>query len=94
MNELNERTDKRTDIRITIYPRNFVCGGYKKLSWDTLCASLINNKKEKIRTLHVEIKAYYVLIDTNNVANTGFKQIHFMTTMLEKCMFLSKQENQ
>ena len=26
----NERTKGRTDIRITIYPRNFVCGGYKK----------------------------------------------------------------
>ena len=26
----NERTNERTDIRITIYPRNFVCGGYKK----------------------------------------------------------------
>ena len=25
------RTDGRTDIRITIYPRNFVCGGYNKI---------------------------------------------------------------
>ena len=25
------RTNKRTDIRIIIYPRNFVCGGYKIL---------------------------------------------------------------
>ena len=91
MNGLNERTDEHKDHYIPLQLR---LRGVKKLSWDTLCASLINNKKEKIRTLHVEIKAYYVLIDTNNVANTGFKQIHFMTTMVEKCMFLSKQENQ
>ena len=26
----NERTNERTDIRITIYPPNFVCGGYNK----------------------------------------------------------------
>ena len=24
------RTNERTDIRTTIYPRNFVCGGYNK----------------------------------------------------------------
>ena len=25
------RTNERTDIRITIYPREFVCGGYKNI---------------------------------------------------------------
>ena len=27
----DERTNERTDIRITIYPRNFVCGGYNNI---------------------------------------------------------------
>ena len=29
----NEPTNGRTDIRITIYPRNFVCGGYNKITF-------------------------------------------------------------
>ena len=31
----DERTNERTDIRITIYPRNFVCGGYKNLDYSS-----------------------------------------------------------
>ena len=51
----NEGTNERTDIRITIYPRNFVCGGYKKYVklFETIIETLQSQAPTLIPSLNI-----------------------------------------
>ena len=50
------QTDERMDIRITIYPRNFVCGGYNENMNYTEFPKVLNyicqKEKKKCKEMH------------------------------------------
>ena len=69
--QTEERTNERTDIRITIYPRNFVCGGYNDMvchdSWFAFYVKILVEFVYDQNKRNYRIMKYVLLVNKVNM---------------------------